>query len=583
MRFSEFKYVGYKDSVSSKSLIYDINEVKTNENTENYQTIYRFTEAVKKHGSVRDIGPEELFYSDYLYFDIDREKLGEANKDVLKLTGFLHEYDIGYEAWLSGNKGYHVSIPTIQFGFTPTNDERILRRMAGVISESACVEIDKKIYNVSRVIRMPFSLHRKTGKRKVPWPKEDMEYPDPDDYLPNDTLTEIYQKVLKGLKQNKKLKTSKNSVVARIFSMAYSGDRNQGCFVRAKMLREHRFHVDDSLRFLNVWNNDCCKPPLSEKEIQRTVESAYRGDVAYIKKTKDRSDRIQTVSVSLSKVIDSYKNFNQMVVKTGIKFFDRYTLGLFPGDMLFWLAVNGNFKTAILSTFCQHISQSSGKYSILFSSDMPSEKLLPRHVAYADHISIKQAIDKLKKGTKPPNFLKQFEKVITINCPSLAVEDMYKDIEFVQSNIGEIGFIGVDYLGAMSKCDNDTKKTADTIHEIHSLIKTLGECPCMTLVQARREYEGSGGGNIEIDKVAGKDASAIEHKADFMLGSWWHGSIRSPERWGRFLKARQFDSENFMQKAYFEMDIVPEQMRLVNMKYRVDHPDFNQKKAYGQN
>ena len=580
MDYEDFCYVGYKSILTSKTKIYNIKEIPNNREAENYRTIYRFNKSILGHDSIRDISRDNLFYSDYLFFDIDFPVIEDAKAEVQKFTGFLDNYDIGHETWFSGSKGFHVLVPTSQFSFVPTNDESVLKRMAKGLATNSGITIDEKIYNVSRVIREPFSLHIKTGKRKLPWP-EGTEYPESTDYLPNDTLIALYQSVLKTIKKKVNVVGQSTGLASRIFSEAHKGDRNQGLFIRAKQLRERKFHSDDALYLLNKWNQEFCSPPLEEKEFSTTIRSAYRGDVQYIVEESNRNSRILGPKQSLIKIEREFKDYDKTIIKTGYNFFDNYTMGLFPGDMVFWIAVNGNFKTAILSSFAQRMSQNSGKYSVIFSADMPATKLQLRHMAYAEGISIKETLFKIRNGFEFVKFQTAFNKVLVIECPSLSLDELQKDVDFIRNNIGELGLIGIDYLGAMAGCDNDNVQTGKTIHGIHTIIKTTASCPVICLVQGRREYEGRGGGNVEIDKVAGKDCSGIEHKADFLIGSWWHKLPHEPIKyWARFLKARQYDSEGYDHKAYFNLEIIPEQMKLALMTYRKDHPEFNQKATY---
>jgi hypothetical protein len=595
MQYEEYCYVGYKNEFTQSTKIYNINEVDSSDGEkEHYQTIYRFPESIKEHRSIRDIPEDMLAYADYLTFDIDRANLSDASIAVQKLESFCQSFDIGYELWFSGNKGFHLLIPSVQFDFQPTNNPEILRSMAVAIAEYSKVEIDTKIYNMSRIFRMPGSLHKKSGKSKLPCFFKGKEllfadgeqFPDSDDYLVNDRLLSVYKAVCKSLEKKPAVKSS--GVVGQMFVPVGEGDRNSTCFKIAKQLRERKHHLEDCLTLLNLWNNNFCNPPLKEQEIKTTLRSAFKGGVEYIVQDPSMANECYDPRRSIKSIHELYHNYDKNIVKTGYDFWDQYTMGLMPGELTFWLAVNGNLKTCILSNVLNKISHNTGKHTLLFSMDMSANALQVRHIQAAEQLTYREVISKVRKKYEFPKFQEQYAKTIVIDKKSPTVDDVERLIDWWVDNRGPIGAIGFDYLGSFRGCDNDNKVTGDTVHALDALAGKVGICPIICLVQARREYEGRGG-NVELDKTAGKDTSAIEHKGDYIIGSWWHetedpdnnGQLKR-EYYGRFLKNRKFDSEKYPDNAYFKLNFNKEYMRLNSMEWCRQPPTFKQKMRMGR-
>jgi len=595
--YDKYSYVGYKSSLRQKTAIYSIDDIEVheeNQDKEHYRTIYRFDDSIKDLQSVRDVPKDTMIYTDYIVIDIDSDTgLNQAISAGSSLTAFLDAWEIGYELWFSGGKGFHVLIPTVQFGLEPNKSSccaDVIKTMATELAVAAKIKIDTSIYNVSRVLRMPYSFNIKGNKHKVParWTGKTWEehegYPDPEDYVLNDKLVELYRAVSRELnKKGIKIQSSnKTSSVLSLWKPVQEGERNASCYKVAKMWQERKLILEDAFNIMKIWNHANCNPPLEESEIKNTIQSAYATHATSIITDPKMSNYCYDSDRAITRILTEYKDFDKKVQKTGFEFFDKYTMGLMPGDLVFWLAVNGNFKSCVLSSLMQRMSVASKKHTLLFSMDMLYDKASIRHMQYAESFTIAEVYRRIKKGYNFPRFKEMFNKVHIVDKKALTVDEMDSFINWFRNNVGEVGAIGVDYLGDFKGCDNDTVATGRTVHELSDLTGQVG-CPTIALVQARREYEGAGG-NVEIDKTAGKDASAIEQKCDYLIGSWWHwpnGPLGNKQHYGKFLKNRKFDSESFKDNATFTMALDKQYMRLNDVAYEPEPPSFNQKKTYG--
>ena len=175
MIYEKYNYVGYKSSLRQKTAVYSIDDItvhEENQDKEHYRTIYRFDDSIKDLQSVRDIPKDTMIYTDYIVIDIDSDTgLNQAISAGGSLTSFLDAWEIGHELWFSGGKGFHVLIPTVQFGLEPNKSSccaNLIKTMATELAVAAKIKIDTSIYNVSRVLRMPYSFNIKGNKHKVP-------------------------------------------------------------------------------------------------------------------------------------------------------------------------------------------------------------------------------------------------------------------------------------------------------------------------------------------------------------------------------------------------------------------------------
>jgi hypothetical protein len=151
---------------------------------EAYLSHFRFDESFREHlattGSTRNFSGAT--YADLIAFDIDREgDLGQALQDTRQLVGTLvKEYLVppsGVLVSFSGNKGFHVEIPTrLWLGSGGPLFHRIARVFALLVADTAGIAIDAGVYDCVRALRAPNSRHPKTGlhKRHVPIEEVDL-------------------------------------------------------------------------------------------------------------------------------------------------------------------------------------------------------------------------------------------------------------------------------------------------------------------------------------------------------------------------------------------------------------------------
>lgn len=104
--------------------------------------------------------------TNYLVFDFDsKENIDQAKKDTLELVSRLTSLGISRDQMLisfSGNKGFSVELDTTH-SFTPSQYKNLAINLAHDLKT-----LDTKIYNASRIFRIPYTKHQDTGLYKIP-------------------------------------------------------------------------------------------------------------------------------------------------------------------------------------------------------------------------------------------------------------------------------------------------------------------------------------------------------------------------------------------------------------------------------
>jgi len=129
-----------------------------------------FKEYLAETGSTRGFsGP---CWTPYLWLDIDHPDLPEraladARRLAMTVLGryrTLDEEDL--LVFFSGNKGYHLGLPTCWSPLPSVGFHKTARRLAELLASLAAVSIDASVYDKVRCFRTPNSRHPVTGLHK---------------------------------------------------------------------------------------------------------------------------------------------------------------------------------------------------------------------------------------------------------------------------------------------------------------------------------------------------------------------------------------------------------------------------------
>lgn len=256
------------------------------------------------------------------YLDLDTDLNGDdpesafnlIREDALSCISYLKfVYGIPEEyisIYFSGNKGIHIIVPYQVFDIRPNKCLNVIfRSMAEEISKNTKHQtVDLKIYDNKRLFRMVNSRHQKSGLYKIRLTYEEVK---------SSTLAEIQTKakmprpnvktIVTSISQarsqfnmhEKKLDTKiiKRAVMISkglkpleftppcidyiLNNKVIEGQRNCTVAVLTSFFHQQNMNMDEAKERLEQWNYEQCSPPMSDNEIEVTLNSVYNGGYSY--------------------------------------------------------------------------------------------------------------------------------------------------------------------------------------------------------------------------------------------------------------------------------------------------------------
>lgn len=592
MLYPDYNLIGFKSKLESPTLIGDIHELQVPaQPTEFFTSIYRFNSVLAGYPSLANLPPGVIAYADYLVLDLDSHTdLPAVHSDALRICASLDKIGARYRLWFSGGKGFHVIIPTSQFGFEPTSDEGILKRMAEAIAGDSPF-FDGSVYNKTRIFRYPNTFNQKGGLYKVivrdfsrtldeikgdaRLPFEDtIEVPD---QLPlNEALVKLYE-VCK-VKVNRTVQENIKEGNGTLFVKVGEGGRNEAAYTLTRKLARRGIYHNDAKFIVLSWNKQLPKP-LPQDEVSKVISSAYTKGVNEFVDEDTFANHIYEIGRAIEECSTTFKNQGQNCFLTGYDFLDRLSGGFYSGEVIFIAARNGNFKTAFLDNLLQRGSVKTQRPVLLLSQEMPNATLTLRRVQKVYGLTKKAAIEWVKGNNDRSALLEAYKHVKTCYLSNLGTEEILGLIDFYSETYGPLAAVGIDYLGLCKGTNNNREKTARMATDMKTRIARAANAPVFVLSQAKQTYEGDKG-SVELDRVCFKDSDSVIDSADYGVGLWkkWHtqGADRFNLIFGKVLKDRGMDVESFGQDPYFYLDLDKPTMNVRDVVYVPAPPPFDQ-------
>lgn len=236
---------------------------------------------------------------DYMLFDFDSPvALEYAQADTFAFCNMLSEvYEIGqYEKriWFSGLKGFHVEIPASMFC---VGDSLVLKSAASLKTfarelAGGYLTADMRIYDMRRLVRLPFVRHKVSGLFRIPITHADLHGPteriteaaqNPRGF--NYELTDIYERpsgnpllgiynAAAALSQYTAPRTSRG-VLRDYFLPARVGERNAAATKLTGLLKHKGIELEITQLFMQTWNRTNPEP-LPDDELSHLVAGVYR-------------------------------------------------------------------------------------------------------------------------------------------------------------------------------------------------------------------------------------------------------------------------------------------------------------------
>lgn len=271
------------------------------------------------------------------------------------------------------------------------------------------------------------------------------------------------------------------------------------------------------------------------------------------------SSDIRTLEERTASYIKYVTKVGSLRFRTGLGEIDNAIRGVAPGEVLTIIAYSGTYKSALLQNLLNGAAARSGLYQMFFSMEMPEQKLFEREIQMQYGITGREVEELFKTDAWKLNYKhlydKNSHKVLTCEKSRLTVAKIASYIEMARYKHGEIGGVGIDYLGLMKA---EGKSIFDKVSALSADLKGMAkDChvPVIVLCQVNRGYAASK--NIEIEMDAAKGGGDIEAGADFMLGLWKDNDV---------LCAKLLKNRNGPANLKWELEIEPSTLRFLSTK-----------------
>lgn len=513
-----------------------------------------------------------------LVFDFDGKDLEEARQDTVELTRRLNGYDISDDDMLitfSGNKGFGVEVHTNQ-ELNPDEAKQIAKELAGDLETW-----DPKVYNASRVFRVPFTMHQDSGLYKTQLNIDELKECTIDEikeiakeeYDPemDVNIVELPSSVLKlGEKKNSAEKRVYEGEVAPLdlsnkprwlSNWKYAlqegffpeGVRNHSLMILGATYRGQGFNKITAYRMLKG---------AAELQAQRTGQDRYSDEEIWLNIIEQVYDRgwnggtysedsfsddlveyLEAIGVprgneeedeemlmGVDDVYDTFEDFAENIekntIKTGIKELDemcRITTSMLVG----LLGAPGSGKTATILNILEKHSL-GGEESIFFSFDMGKpliyQKLAQKYTGFDSKklFKIFQEKDESEKSRIRNLISTNFKNVQMSFKTGSRPEDIRKAVLDHEDRTGKkVRFIVVDYL---EKCvgpfSDATANSGYNAAKLQEVCNDLELC-CFLLLQPQKMAGDPSVPLLTYRRVKG--ASVIEQDCRVILSVFREG------------------------------------------------------------
>jgi len=315
--FSEFemaRITGYAEDghpYFKRGVIVDYKKVKDYFGyKEIYTSVGRYEKisdyVASNEGKIR--GYNGSVWYDWIIIDID-EQDPKGVKRFLEHLNINHNISLDhFWLWFSGNKGFHIYIPTPLFGLSPgVNLHHTIRKTVEKIA-GGVINYDSSLYDKTQIVRLPYSRHGKSNLFKIPiyfaeldlpvskiremaqdWKKRKAEfihseYPkEPIDYL-----VELAKEVDKKIIQNNLPRVASDKIVPQYRKLCIYdylegtsiGNRDDMAIRLASHFKQEGFSIEIVTGILFAWNN-LNFPSLSDTEVNNVIVNCFRGSYSY--------------------------------------------------------------------------------------------------------------------------------------------------------------------------------------------------------------------------------------------------------------------------------------------------------------
>lgn len=542
-----------------------------------YASIYYYNdqqmEQFLSEGSVAgitDVKTDKLVFDFDNKFNVDIARF-DAIEAVARLTKFnINEDDI--EIYFSGNKGFSLVV-NLPKELTPEEMANIAIKKIGY----GLVTLDKKIYNASRVFRVPGTAHQESKLHKIPLTAEELRTMSLDEIretakdalLPNASVVSKPTDDLFVVPQEPKAKAYRFDLATKPsdwknckWSLLQGnfgenqGERHQALLILAATCRGLGYDKETTYYMCKsalkkqaertgreefpkdeLWNNiieesvfgdswqggqyTCSKDPW----LHDYCESL--GDLGCKEHEEEDGPSIPHDQMWQSLLIYA-QEFEKNQIKTGLDEFDSNTV-LSTSTLNGLLGQPGAGKTAFITQLLKNASKNNIG-AMLFEMDMGQDIYAAKLIQFETGIPYKQAMDLLKADSKKAwELFKQVSpkiKNIAFNYQSgLTVADIKNKIK--KQNImngpdNPVRFVVIDYLECIAGPYSDSTANSGFIaNQLKDVANQLKVCILLLLQTQKHSTPDVSDPLLSLKGVKG--SSLIEQSCSSIITLWREG------------------------------------------------------------
>jgi KaiC/GvpD/RAD55 family RecA-like ATPase len=548
-----------------------------------YQSVFLFGEDYKKYADEnKSVGAYQgKIYCDWIPIDIDNEDLEIAKLHTLKVLEHLFkEYAVKptqLKYFFSGSKGFHILFPSSLIALTPTeNLHTQIKTFIERLVKNLGVSVDFKIYDKTRIFRIPNTQNIKSGMYKIPITFDALLASDiatikamaviphilPFEtswkqtintkllsLLNESTSASISQKVVQTDSMQTEPKKYTKLCIHKILAGVGQGNRDSTALRLAVHFRKQGMTKDVTYQTLLAWNKKNT-PPLDDKDIEIKINSAFSGsydfgcndsvlqsfcseDCVYKNKPKVEEklnevlDEPDTPTVdniySLRDVEKKYKDYVASVekyrIKLGIKEIDDAIRGIARGESMMVMGRTSVGKSIFMLNLIKNIALNQKVPVLLFTLESPAEQIYERLAQMVLNMTGREVEEIYRQGSSPQELLDTLgEYVYIIDKGFITCTQISEYIELTEEKYKrKIGCVVIDYVGRISEYGgNQYDKITKIGFNLTNVAKETNTALIfLHHVSSKAVQEGE-----PVILSAALDSGRLVDAPDFVLGLW---------------------------------------------------------------
>lgn len=556
----------------------ELHNIVTDTEKDYYASLYYYTpkhyELFKKSGSIRGITD---VHTDTIVFDFDsKTDLDQTKLDALTAIDRLKKFGVkesDVELYFSGNKGFTINV-RLNKKITPDEARKIaLDKIAGDLKTT-----DTSVYDASQIIRVPGTKHPKSGLYKVPLkiPQlRELSIEDIREYASSlDHVTEEFEwtvaepkpeffavekklerpKMDVELDLTKKPPQWKNCKWSLLQGNFDEGQRHNALMVIAATCRGLGYDKQTTYYMCKsalkkqserTGQDEFPKEELWKNIIEQSVftDNWEGGQYSCSKdgwlkdycnrlgnhKCQDKDEdeppcvRLEDITAEFN---DYAKNFEQNVIKTGIKQLDE-NVTLCTSTLAGLLGQPGAGKTSMAINYLRNTSAADIP-SVFLSLDMGKPIVYAKLVQKITGHSFKAVLDLFKndprEAARIAEVLKDEYRNVGFNFKSgVTVQDIRTIVQEHEQTLGKkVKLLVIDYLECLAGPYADqTANTGFLANQLKDLSNDLGVCTLLLLQTQKHSTPDISDPLLSLKGVKG--SSLIEQSCSTILTLWRDG------------------------------------------------------------